>query len=135
MTETGKDLSERSERIICLIPMKLPGLNEYVGACRANRYAGAEMKKRIEADISLFVRRLPRFEYPIFIHFHWTEDNRRRDYDNIAFGKKFILDALVKQGRLKDDNRRYVTGFMDTFGYGEKASVTIYIERSKNESD
>jgi Holliday junction resolvase RusA-like endonuclease len=112
--------------------MKLPSLNEYVNVCRANRYQAAAYKKRLEAEIGLFTARLPRFERPVKIHFHWIEDSRRRDYDNVCFAKKFILDALVKQGKLKDDNRKCVTAFTDTFGYGEKAEVILTIMEVEN---
>lgn len=114
--------------ISCEINMKLPSLNEYVNACRTNRYQGSKMKRDLEATIGLFIGRLPRFEKPVKIHFHWIEANKRRDYDNVAFAKKFILDALVKRGKLKDDNRRFVTGFTDTFAYGPKTKVILYIE-------
>lgn len=114
--------------IKCEIGIKLPSLNEYINACRKNRYAGAEMKKRIESDIAYFIAKLPRFENPIKIHFHWIEGNKRRDLDNIAFGKKFILDTLVKAGKLKDDNRKCVTGFIDTFEYGKETKVILYID-------
>jgi Holliday junction resolvase RusA-like endonuclease len=113
------------------IPLKLPSLNDYVRACRANKYGGAKMKKDTEEAIGWFIKSLPRFESPVTISFHWIEANKRRDYDNIAFGKKFILDALVKYGKLKDDNRRFVTGFADTFQYGEKTAVIINIERTE----
>ena len=113
------------------VPIKLPSLNEYVNACRTNRYKGAEMKRRLEGEIGLFVRGLPRFDYPVRITFRWTEASARRDFDNVAFAKKFILDALVKEGRLKDDNRKCVTGFVDEFDYGDEWAVTLTIERSE----
>lgn len=111
----------------CEIPLKLPSLNEYINACRKNAYAGAKMKKQTQEDIMWFVKKLPKFEKPISIHFHWIEGNRRRDYDNVASAKKFILDALVKAGKLKDDNRNYVAGFRDTFGY-EKGVWKVILE-------
>lgn len=109
------------------IPIKLPSLNDYVRVCRANKYQAAAFKKNIEEQIGWFISRLPVFERPVTIRFHWVEENNRRDYDNIAFAKKFILDALVKQKKLPDDNRKYVVGFSDTFEHGKKASVTLYI--------
>ena len=54
---------------------------------------------------------------PIIVHFAWIEGNKRRDLDNVAFAKKFILDGLVKAGVLKNDNCKHVTGFTDTFIY------------------
>lgn len=109
------------------IPMKLPSLNEYIGWCRENRFKAAARKKQIESDICLFIGKLPIFSNPVLISFVWTEGNKKRDYDNVAFAKKFILDAMVKAGKLKDDNRRYVVGFVDTFRYGKTFSVDLEI--------
>lgn len=97
------------------IPAKLPGLNDYIRACRANRFEGAKMKQDAETMISYYIRDLPKLSGPVSIRFHWTEGNRRRDLDNVAFAKKFILDALVKTGKLPNDNRKFVRGFRDTF--------------------
>jgi hypothetical protein len=122
-----KDLRESSGEIICKIPVKLPGLNEYTAACRGNAYAGAKMKKQAEASIMPFIARLPVLRDPVTIRFVWS-DKGRRDFDNICFAKKFILDALVKAGKLPDDNRKHVTGFVDEFVKGDY-SVTLYIKR------
>ena len=115
-------------KVICEIPMRLPSLNDYIDECRRHKMAGASMKKRLEKDISFFIDPLPRFENPVVIHFLWIEENKRRDLDNICFAKKFILDALVKAGKLKDDNRKCVTGFTDSFGYDKESKVILEIE-------
>lgn len=91
------------------------------------------MKKEYETSIGWCIRALPTFDEPIKIHFHWIEENKRRDLDNVAFAKKFILDALVKSGKLKDDTRRFVTGFSDSFEYGKKAGVILTIKTTQNE--
>ena len=110
------------------IDMKLPSLNEYINVCRANKFQASKFKKDIENDIGVFIARLPKYEKPIKIHFHWIEGSKRRDLDNVAFAKKFILDAMVKFGKLKDDNRKYVTEFSDTFSYGKETRVILMIE-------
>lgn len=110
-----------------IIPFRLPSLNEYIRECRANRYAGAKMKKHVEDDIMAYLTKMPTYDKPIKIHFHWIEENKRRDLDNICFAKKYILDAMVKAGKLKDDNRKYVNGFTDTFEYGKESKVIIKI--------
>lgn len=120
-----------SGAITCEIPLKLPSLNDYVNACRTNRFKAAKMKANYEDDIGMFINRLPRFEEPVTIGFHWVEENKRRDLDNVAFAKKFILDALVKCGKLKDDNRKCVTGFVDTFSYGPEAKVILTIREAE----
>jgi len=114
---------------VCVeIPMKLPSCNAYIFECRRNKYAGAKMKRSIDEEIMEYLVDLPEFRNPVTIHFHWIEENKRRDLDGIAFGKKFILDALVKAGKLKDDNRKCVTAFQDTFSYGKEAKVILNIE-------
>lgn len=111
-----------------VIPLKLPSLNDYTRACRSNKFAGAKMKATLEQQIGLYLIKMPKHDKPIKINFTWVESTKKRDLDNICFAKKFILDAMVKYGKLKDDNRKYVTSFTDTFVYGEKNKVIIEIE-------
>lgn len=113
------------------IPLKLPSLNEYIHECNRNRYKGGTLKRNIEESIALFINCLPEFENPVSIKFKWVEGNRKRDLDNIAFGKKFILDALTKQGKLKNDTPRYVTSFEDTFEYEKDYKVILTITENK----
>ena len=113
----------------CEIDLKLPSLNEYINVCRNNAYSAAKFKKNIENSIMNFTNKLPKIKEPVIIHFHWIEANRRRDLDNVAFAKKFILDALVKSGKLPNDNQNWVKGFTDSFDYCEKAKVIIEFER------
>ncbi|MBR6843446.1 MAG: hypothetical protein IKM77_14260 [Prevotella sp.] len=86
------------------------------------------MKAKAEEEIGLFIRDLPHFEHPVKIRFLWIEENKRRDLDGTAFGKKFILDALVKFGKLTNDNRKYVYAFTDDFDYGDTTKVILTIE-------
>lgn len=116
-----------------VIPFKLPSCNEYINECRRNKYAGAKMKKEIDKIIGYYLIKLPKFEKPVKIHFHWVEGNKRRDLDGICFAKKFILDSMVKKGKLTDDNRKHVVGFTDQFSYGKKTKVILEIEELKDE--
>jgi Holliday junction resolvase RusA-like endonuclease len=109
------------------IPYKFPSLNIYINECRRNKYAGARFKNKIQNDISWYIRELPTFEKPIKIKFLWIEGNKKRDLDNIAFGKKFILDTMVKCGKLKNDNRKNVYAFTDNFDYGKETKVILEI--------
>ena len=109
------------------IPMKLPSLNDYIRVCRSNKYLANKYKADIEQEIGLYLMKMPRMTKPIRIHFTWIESTKKRDLDNICFAKKFILDAMVKYGKLKDDNRKYVYAFTDSFEYGEKNKVILEI--------
>ncbi len=117
------------------IPFRLPSLNQYINECRKNRYAGASMKKTVDRDIGYYINKLPQYKNPIKIHFTWVEENKRRDLDNVCFAKKFILDSMVKAGKLKDDNRNYVVGFEDNFKYDKVSKVILEIEEVSNAKD
>lgn len=100
-----------------IIQGRLDGLNDYTKACRANKYAGAKMKQENEDHVTIFIRNQltqERFER-VAIRFNWYEPNKKRDPDNIAFAKKFILDALVREGVLKNDTQKYIEHFEDYF--------------------
>lgn len=110
------------------IPFRLPSLNQYINECRRNKFAGAKMKKYVESDIGWYIKQLPEYKNPIKIHFIWVEENKKRDLDNVCFAKKFILDSMVKAGKLKDDNRNFVKGFRDDFEYGKASKVILEVE-------
>lgn len=117
------------------IPMKLPSLNEYVNECRRNKFAGSTMKKRVQADIIWYLKKLPKYDKPIFIKFTWIEANRKRDLDNVCFAKKFILDAMQELGIIPNDNSKYVTGFTDIFLYADDPAVTVEIIEEEIDND
>ena len=131
--EAENNLSKHSVKVICEIPMRLPSLNEYINACRANRFQGSKMKKQLESEIGIFIARLPEFEHPVRIHFHWIEENQRRDLDNICFAKKFILDSMVKHGKLMDDNRKNVCDFHDHFFYSKEKEFKVILKITEAE--
>lgn len=117
------------------IPIKLPSCNDYVSACRTSKFTGAKMKAKYEQMIGLYLMKMPRWTKPIKIHFLWVEGNKKRDLDNICFAKKFILDSMVKYGKLQDDNRKWVYAFTDEFAYGNTTKVILEIEEAKDDSN
>ena len=109
---------------------KLDNLNDYTSACRKNRYAGAEMKRKNEnkviASVLEQLRRL-RIEQPVYMTYNWYEKNKRRDLDNISsFGRKVIQDALVETKVLRNDNWQCIVGFQDNF-YTDPAHPRIEV--------
>lgn len=113
---------------------KLPSLNDYIAACNSNRYRGNRMKQEVENVIGWGIRmafidrRLKRTEKPIIVHFVWHEKTKRRDADNIASAKKFVLDAMQKFGVIPNDNQRYVKGFTDRFVSDNEDFVEVELE-------
>ena len=110
---------------------RLDGLNDYVLACRTNRYSGANMKRRNEDVIkSHILTQIPRerLKGKVHIHFAWYEPNKKRDLDNIAAAKKFILDSLVATGTIEADGWSCVTGFTDSFSVDkDNPRIEVYI--------
>lgn len=100
-----------------VIEGRLMGLNEYVNECRSTAYSGNSAKRQQEAIVGWSVKgaRLQPHDGLVRLSFLWVEPNKRRDKDNVAFAKKFILDALVRQGVLGKDGWSHVDGFDDDF--------------------
>lgn len=119
--EVAKSLQKRTRGSIeykLIISGRLSSLNEYVAAERSNRYKGAKMKADNEKIIFVAIRqcmRGVRIEKPVHMDYLWVEKNKRRDHDNVAFARKFVQDALVNAGVLKDDGWDEIVGFSDRF--------------------
>ena len=94
-----------------------------------------KLKQDVQNEIKRYIGNAPRFINPVKLHFIWIEKDARRDLDNVAFAKKFILDALVNNEILVDDSQRFVQGFSDDFKRGKIASVIVEIEEIKEDSE
>lgn len=98
------------------IPGRLAALNEYIDACRANRYAGAGVKRENQEAVEWCIRQANLKPMArVDVRFTWVEANMRRDKDNIRFAAKFILDALVTQGVIRNDNWQCIGDLTDRF--------------------
>lgn len=109
------------------IPYKFCGLNDYTLACRKNKFAGANLKKKTQTDISPYLSKLPQIKKPVRILFLWQENDKRRDPDNLAFAQKFILDEMVKLQKIPNDTGRWIRGLYHEFAYGKGYKVTLTI--------
>lgn len=101
------------------------------GRGRFNQYARS--KEEIEQYLCLTIGQLkPRGFSQCRIGFVWVEPDRKRDMDNISAGKKYILDALVGIGVLKDDSWKYVKGFLPELFEADKNNwgVRVRIEEA-----
>lgn len=117
---------------------RLSGTNEYINACRSNKYAGAEMKKRNQRIVkdSVFDMivnkqlKAPR-NFPVKFKIDYYEKDERRDADNVMFGVKFILDSLVNMYILPDDSRKYVNA-IESNVYTDRKNPRIEVEVIEN---
>lgn len=100
------------------IPGTLSSLNKYIEAERANRYKGASLKRTNEKSIAVAIKQCLKgieIKKPVEMHYLWIVPNKKTDRDNVAFAKKFVQDALVQCGVLKDDGWKHIVGFSDRF--------------------
>ena len=119
----------------CKIPFELPSCNEQIKAERT-RYrpyltAGAVLKDKTEQKLVQFfnLQHPPTFTGKVNVFFKWYAKDKRKDKDNIAFAKKYILDALQKASIIKNDSWNLCTPLDVDFEIDkENAGVLIEIE-------
>ena len=109
----------------------LPGANDVL---RIHYRQYSDMKRSYDLLVRVAIRRarLKRMEWAD-ITFTWHEKpatkNQRRDPDNIRFGAKFILDALVHEQILEDDSIGFVVGLRDRYVVeSERPGVWVELE-------
>jgi len=121
------------------VPGRIPGLNEIIQAAR-DEVPGLSSRRRkvyrytllkdewtqTVADI-VKANRIPRLK-SIYIDFLWLEPNRRRNKDNIAAGKKFVIDGLVRAGVIINDGWSQVSDFSDDFKVHDRRGVIVTVE-------
>lgn len=114
------------------LPGEFTSLNDYIDAERGNKFKAAQIKKDETHRVKFeSLGKLPVDEYPVEIEFHWQCKDQKKDPDNIAFAKKFILDGLVASHVLAGDGWKHITGFSDRFILNAKdPGVTVVIRAS-----
>ena len=97
--------------------MPFISLNEYIDSERSSRMHAANIKKQQTNSVYYLTRsqkfKLDPKKYDVI--FTWFKPDNKKDHDNIAFAKKFILDGIVKAGVLPNDNPKYIGNFQDKF--------------------
>jgi len=84
---------------------ELVDLNAYIGAMNRNRFMGAKIKREMTELVAYecMAQRIKKGQKIKRLTFLWKHKNKRKDPDNLEFGKKFILDGMVQAGVLTGD--------------------------------
>lgn len=92
------------------IPGRLPSINEYSYAERSHWSRAAALKKQHEEYIQWIIKKanVVPFLRAVNVSIVWFEKTNRRDFDNVTFGVKVILDAMVKIGIIPDDGNKWI---------------------------
>jgi len=111
-----------------IIPCELPDLNRVIAESKRHWSKYAATKKQHTAMVAALARRQLRPVRRGQVHLScvWYCKNKRRDPDNIASAKKFIIDGLVEAGILENDGWSQISGFSDTFSV-DKANPRVEV--------
>lgn len=117
------------------IPVAFPGRNVAERAARANKYAGAELKKRFTAIACVYVRSaMPRGWVPLEkygVEFRWVCVSCRQDPDNVTSGCKYVLDGMVRAGLVAGDGWRNVQAIKHSFTLDRKSGPGVEVVVTK----
>lgn len=107
----------------------LTDLNTYINAERRNKFMAAKIKKEETERVYWLCRKqgLKPFTKPVAVKITWI-DNSRKDPDNICYSKKYLLDGMVMAGVLKNDGKRQIVSFFDTFTSGDHEQIIVEVE-------
>lgn len=125
------------------LPFSLPTLNEILATAKMQRRNYSpynKQKSELMSNIKNISRRQFRsfkssyrlLKFPVEVAIKWICTNRRADPDNIAFGKKFVLDGLTEANILENDGWKQIASFEDTFAVGEPG-VIVELRRPRAE--
>lgn len=108
------------------IPGRLPGMNEIILIARTHWAKSAAQKQDYTSLVASYCKRLKPMKR-VWLSIHYHEANKKRDPDNIAAGKKFLLDGLVQGGVLANDGHAQVAGFDERFFFDDREGVEIFL--------
>lgn len=109
----------------------LPCLNDMLDAakgCGGRGYGYSSMKKIWTETAYYAVKAVrPPVLKRIELVFQWRENDKRRNPDNIAAAKKFILDGMVKAKVIPNDGWDEVAGWDDRFVTRKPGGVLVTV--------
>lgn len=88
---------------------ELVDLNTYITAERRNRFIGAKIKKEMTELVAkaCLDQRVPKMTQITAFKLLWHHGNKRKDFDNVEFGVKWIKDGMVQAGVIANDGWRH----------------------------
>lgn len=111
----------------------LPSLNDVLAEATKHPKAYWRLKTSMEQVVISAIRHdlcgyKPSKRVSLDIVWGEKKVGQRRDFDNVvAAGRKFINDALIKSGTIKDDNPTYLMYGRNKFVYTDKPFIEVRI--------
>ena len=110
------------------IPCELADMNEIVKLAKRSPFAYSKLKKDNTNICAWASKKLPKMER-IRLKITYICKDKKKDPDNIAVAKKFILDGLVAAGVIENDGWGQIAGWTEEFEVDKKnPRIEIEIE-------
>jgi len=113
------------------IPTLLTDLNSYINAERTNKYIASKIKRDDTRLVAMCCNKLPKLPKNIIIKITHYCKNKKKDRDNIAFMKKFILDGLIIAGKMENDGWKDYIRWKEEFKIDKKERIEIEIREEE----
>jgi len=123
---------------ILIIKGELPDLNTEINSAKKHWSYYAKHKKTWTTIVMYEAKKqLYKITYPkLHLEFFWYTKNKRKDPDNVAFAKKYILDGIKEAGIIPDDSMTYIVSFADFFHIDTKnPRVEVHIFNQNKRKD
>lgn len=103
-----------------IIDGELPGLNTIILESKKHWSNYSKIKKTYTLKVISLIKQqkikcISNDDLPISLEFNWYCKNKKKDPDNIASAKKFIIDGLVTAKIIPNDGWSQIKGFNDKF--------------------
>ncbi len=113
-----------------IIQGELASLNQHFAENNKHWSSGNDVKGLYTNFVRLQTKNkykdLGKEDYPVAILMNWYTKDLKKDPDNVAFAKKYILDAFVENKLLKNDGRKQICGLADLY-YVDKLRPRIEV--------
>lgn len=115
-----------------VVSSTLPALNEYINKERGSKMGAAQIKKKVTTNIrwEILSQKVKRVDDLIDLKLFWIQPNNKKDPDNVFFGIKFILDAMVAAGVIEQDGRKNIRNIFNHIET-QKGKTQVIVEIHK----
>lgn len=106
---------------------EFPTLNEIIKASKSHYMVYSTQKKEYTGLTMMQTQKVSKIDYKADWVFTWYRKNKRNDPDNIQVGTKYILDGLVKSGKIDNDGWNQINSITHHFKV-DKENPRVEIE-------
>ena len=122
----------------------LPGLNELIKWSKSHWAVYRKEKRKWEDWCIIHLMKVPKRRFKrVFLEIQYMERafkikvvgvDHPRDADNVVAAKKYLFDAMVKAEIIRNDDPRYIAGWMEAFHLApDRPGIDLTIHEANEE--